>query len=315
MRPGSEGGPPVPAHREGSPRIGGSRLMSAGEEIRATPLARRLASGANLDLRTVSGSGPAGRITKSDVLAQLASEPRPESGLVVEWLGRVAFAEALEIQMQSLEARRRGRAPDRLLLLEHPPVVTLGRGAREENLLVSRDSLARRGIEIHRVARGGDVTYHAPGQLVGYLIVDLAAGGAPDVHGFVRSLELALVEALERLSVPALCIEGMTGVFIDRRRTAGARGGTGAELRKRRPSGAAPERKIASIGVGVRRWVTYHGFALNVSLDLAGFDAIVPCGLRGVEMTSVARELGSPGVELDARVRDAVAGAFRERFA
>lgn len=275
--------------------------------IRATPLARRLARRANLDLRGVSGTGPVGRVTKSDVLAQLAPSVRPGGGLAVEWLGSVAYAEATEIQMQGVEARRRGEVPDRLLLLEHPPVVTLGRGAREQNLLVSPEGLARRGVEVHRAARGGDVTYHGPGQLVGYLILDLAAGGAPDVFGFIRRMELALMQALEGLSVPARRIEGMTGVFVDRDRSARLSGGTGGET--------APERKIASIGVGVRHWVTYHGFALNVDLDLAGFEAIVPCGLRGVEMTSVARELGAPTLELGSRVREVVAGAFRERFA
>jgi lipoyl(octanoyl) transferase len=282
--------------------------------IRATPLARRLAHRANLDLRGVSGTGSVGRVTKSDVLAQLAPPVRPGGELAVEWLGCVAYAEATEIQMQGVEARRRGEVPDRLLLLEHPAVVTLGRGAREENLLASRESLARRGVEIHRAARGGDVTYHGPGQLVGYLILDLTAGGAPDVHGFVRRMELALIEALEELSVPARRIEGMTGVFVDRSRAVRLRGGTGGENRGRRAGGAVPERKIASIGVGVRRWVTYHGFALNVDLDLAGFEAIVPCGLRGVEMTTVARELGAPDLELAPRVREAVAGAFRGRF-
>ena len=296
------------------PSGGGAGVISTKEEIRVTPLARRLARGAKLYLSAVSGSGPAGRITRSDVLTELASKSRPKGRLTVEWLGRVAYAEALEIQMQGLEARHRGRAPDRLLLLEHPPVVTLGRGAREENLLASGESLARRGVEVHRVARGGDVTYHAPGQLIGYLIADLAAGGAPDVHAFVRSMELALVEALERLSVPALCIEGMTGVFVDRSRAVRSGSRSGGEPPKPVPGGAEPERKIASIGIGVRRWVTYHGFALNVNLDLAGFDAIVPCGLHGVEMTSVARELGSPDLVLDSRVREVVAGAFRERF-
>lgn len=283
----------------------GTRVMSAGRQIRATPLAKRLAHRARLDLSSVRGSGPAGRVTKADVLLQLDSGRLPGAGLEVEWLGRIAYGEALEIQERGLTARRRGEVPDRLLLLEHPPVVTMGRGAREENVLASREILAQRGIETHRVARGGDVTYHAPGQLVGYLIVDLSAGGTPDVHGFVRSVELALIEALERLSVPARRIEGMTGVFVDRAR---------APLRGEGPGAADPERKIASIGVGVRRWVTYHGFALNVDLDLAGFDAIVPCGLRAVEMTSVARELGAPAPELERRVREAVAEAFRKRF-
>jgi lipoate-protein ligase B len=182
----------------------------------------------------------------------------------------VAYGEALELQLAAVEACRAGGA-DRLLLLEHPPVVTLGRSAKAENLLASRAQLAARGVEVHEIARGGDVTYHAPGQLVGYLIADLAARGARDVSRWLRDLEACLLEALAELGVPSRRIAGMTGVFVDAPGT---------------------PRKIASIGVGLKGWVTYHGFALNVSLDLAGFDDIVPCGLAGVAMTSVARELG-----------------------
>jgi len=185
-----------------------------------------------------------------------------------------------------------------MLLLEHPPVVTLGRSSKPSNLLVDEAELARRGIELFEIARGGDVTYHAPGQLVGYPILDLDARGRCDVHDHLRRLESGLIDALEILAVPARRIEGWTGVFVDR-------------ARSRRSGGR--ERKIASIGVGLRRWVTYHGFALNVSLDLAGFEVIVPCGLEGVEMTSVAAELalegapapatGAAHAPLDERVR------------
>lgn len=216
--------------------------------------------------------------------------------LAIDWLGRVAYREALKLQEEALEARRRG-GPDRLLLLEHPPVVTLGRSARSQNLRIPAAELTRRGIDLVEVARGGDVTYHGPGQLVGYPIVDLAARGAPDVHAHLRAIEDALGEALARFGVPALRRPGTTGVFVDD------------------PDAVRP-RKIASIGVGVRGWVSWHGFALNVSLDLAGFDVIVPCGLHDVEMTSVARELGAAApAGLAGAVRDAVAECFRARWA
>jgi lipoate-protein ligase B len=141
------------------------------------------------------------------------------------------------------------------------------------------------------------VTYHAPGQLVGYLIVDLAARGEPDVHHFLRRVEAALIEALERLGLRGRSVVGRTGVFM-----AGEREGLA-------------QRKIASIGIGLQRWVTYHGFALNVTLDLSGFDAIVPCGLEDVEMTSVGRELGCGPLGLDERVRKEIARTFGRAFA
>jgi len=215
--------------------------------------------------------------------------------LVIDWLGRVAYRDALKLQEEAVEARRAGGS-DRLLLLEHPPVVTLGRSALAENLRVSSAELSRRGVDQVEVARGGDVTYHGPGQLVGYLIVDLAADGPPDVHAHLRSIEAALVEALRALGVPPRTREGYTGVFV-------------AD-----PAAARP-RKIASIGIGVRGWVSWHGFALNVDLDLAGFEMIVPCGLHDVEMTSLARELGSAAPsDLARRVRDEVAASFAACF-
>jgi lipoate-protein ligase B len=182
-----------------------------------------------------------------------------------------------------------------VLLLEHPPVVTLGRSTRPENLRVSPAELEARGVAVHEVARGGDVTYHGPGQLVGYPIVDLLARGECDVHRHLRRLESVLIEALAALGLAAGRVEGWTGVFVPQ---------------------ADPPRKLASIGVGLRGWVTYHGFALDVTMDLAGFDAIVPCGLEGVEMTSVARELGrAPDAELFDRARVAVARALDAEFA
>lgn len=233
--------------------------------------------------------------------------------LSVEWLGRVPYGEALALQEAAVQERAEGRCGDRLLLLEHPPVITLGRSTKPGSVLVDDARLRALGIERYEVGRGGDVTYHAPGQLVGYPIVDLSAPARRDVHAFLRQLEAGLIDALEEWAIPACRVEGRTGVFIDRART-------------RRPAG--PQRKIASIGIGLRRWVSWHGFALNVDLDLAGFDAIVPCGLADVVMTSIARELeiaraSGAGAEarpdagdaaLAARVRDAVARAMGNRL-
>ena len=224
---------------------------------------------------------------------------RVGSRLTVEWLGRVAYSAGLELQTKALEARRNRVAGDRLLLLEHPPVITLGRSAREANLLLSREVLADKRIDVHEVPRGGDVTYHAPGQLVGYLVVDLKARGEADVHSFLRRIEEALIESLEGFGLRARSVPGRTGVFI-------ATDAVGAKT---------PSRKIASIGVGLQHWITFHGFALNVTLDLAGFDAIVPCGLADVKMTSVARELERGALGLDAEVRERVGETFSRAFA
>ncbi len=218
--------------------------------------------------------------------------------LAVDWLGTVPYAEGLELQMKAVEARRADAAPDRLLLLEHPPVITLGRSARREHLRMSPDALNARGITLHEISRGGDVTYHGPGQLVGYPILDLAARGEADVHRYLRSLEAVLIEALAALGVSSRTLSGYTGVFA-------------ATV----PERSQRARKIASIGVGVRGWVTYHGFALNVTLDLAAFEVIVPCGLHDVEMTSVAAELGDAApAGLGERAREAVADAFGRRW-
>lgn len=213
--------------------------------------------------------------------------------IAVEWLGRVPYREALAMQERRVEERRRGLVPDVLWLLEHPPVLTHGRRAHRDHLLASPAWLAQRGVEVHEVSRGGDFTYHGPGQLVGYPIVDLEARGAPDVVAFLRRLEAGLIEALGALGVPARARAGYTGVFV---------------AEPAASPGARP-RKIASIGVGVRGWVTYHGFALNVDCDLRAFEWIVPCGLEEVEMTSIERELGGR-MPAPARVREIVAEAL-----
>lgn len=181
--------------------------------------------------------------------------------------GRLAYRDALALQEELLECRRQ-ETEDILILLQHPPVVTLGRGAREENLLLSAAEMVRRGVDLERVGRGGDVTYHGPGQLVGYPIVDLEPLGR-DVHRFLRLLEEVLIDTLAAFGVAGERIAGKTGVWV------------------------AGE-KVASIGVAVRRWVSWHGFALNVAADLSGFTAIVPCGLPGVRMTSLEHLLGEP---------------------
>ncbi len=208
--------------------------------------------------------------------------------LDVQRLGRVPYGGALELQERVREARLAGEASDTLLLLEHPDVITFGRGARDENARMSDAELRAAGYEVFRIGRGGDVTWHGPGQLVGYPILDLGARGR-DVHRYLRALEDVLIEVLGQFGIAARTRSGYAGVWIDERR------------------------KIASIGVGLRRWVTIHGFALNVCCDLARFDAIVPCGLRGVEMTSMARVLGS---EVDSvAVEDRVEAVFRKVFA
>jgi lipoate-protein ligase B len=229
--------------------------------------------------------------------------------LEVEWLGRVGYAEGLALQREAVADRLAGRTPDRLLLLEHPPVVTMGRATDRAHLRMDEASLHELGIELFEVGRGGDVTYHAPGQLVGYPVIDLDAQGRRDVHAHLRRIEAGLIDALDRLGVPTKRVPGWTGVFVDRARSA---------------SNGGPERKIASIGVGVRRWVTFHGFALNVTIDLGGFDTIVPCGLEGVQMTSVAEEAAiEAGVArleaarqsaLDVQVREVVAESMRRHL-
>jgi lipoyl(octanoyl) transferase len=214
--------------------------------------------------------------------------------LEIEWLGTVRYGTALARQERAVEERRAGRSGDRLLLLEHPPVITLGRNARPENLLTPPDQLAARGVELHEVARGGDVTYHGPGQLVGYLIVDLGARGPRDVDRFLRLVEQALCDAAGALGVKAGTIPGMTGVFV---------------------APSRPPRKLASIGLGLRHWISWHGFSLNVTIDPRDFADIVPCGLREVEMTSLRAELGaSSPPDLGLRAREAVAGAFEARL-
>jgi lipoate-protein ligase B len=208
--------------------------------------------------------------------------------LWVERLGVVPYAEALDFQRQVARARISGAiAEDVLLLVEHPPVVTLGRSSKERNLLATPALLAARGVELFEVERGGDVTFHGPGQLVGYPIIDLKQH-KQDLHWYLRQVEETLIVALGQFGIAADRQAGLTGVW-----TSG--------------------RKIASIGVHARDWVTWHGFALNVFTDLSYFGLMVPCGIEAVTMTSVGAELGSNAPSFD-EVAIAVTAAFCRVF-
>jgi lipoate-protein ligase B len=203
-------------------------------------------------------------------------------------LGRVPYAEALELQRHIARDRITGAlAQDVLLLVEHPPVVTLGRASKEKHLISSPAFLESKGVELFEVERGGDVTFHGPGQLVGYPIIDLKRH-RQDLHWYLRKIEEALINTLADYDIPAERNPSFTGVWT--------RG-----------------KKIASIGVHARDWVTWHGFALNVTTDLSYFDLIVPCGIDGVVMTSIARELGIEHVS-EQDVRDRVSAKFAEAF-
>jgi lipoyl(octanoyl) transferase len=188
-------------------------------------------------------------------------------------LGRIDYAAALDLQQKLVDARHAGRIGNTLLLLEHPPVLTLGRNSSRSNILASDELLANRGVQIHEINRGGDVTYHGPGQLVGYPILDLRSFtprlGAID---YVRRLEEALIRACSDFGIPAQRIAGRTGVWTI-------------------PGGAIPERKIAAIGVHIARGITSHGFALNVTTDLRDFGLIVPCGITDRSVTSLDLEV------------------------
>ena len=186
--------------------------------------------------------------------------------LVVEWLGRAPYRPTWELQNELADRRRRREIGDRLLLLEHEPVYTIGRGGNAHNLLASPDRLAELGAELIRIDRGGDVTFHGPGQLVAYPIVELR--DPLDLRRYVRTLEAAVIATAAGFGIPAGRVNGLPGVWVE---------GT---------------RKLAAVGVRVKRGVTTHGLALNVSTDLAWFDEMHPCGIPGCGVTSVERELG-----------------------
>ena len=191
----------------------------------------------------------------------------PPRTLDVRRLGLIAYADALALQAELVASRRAGEIPDTLLLLEHPHVITLGSGSHEENVLVSAEERAARGIELFETGRGGDVTYHGPGQLVGYPILDLKPE-RQDLHRYLRDLEEMLIGVLGEFGLRGSRKEGLTGVWVD-------------------------DRKLAAIGVRVSSgWITSHGFALNVTTDLSFFGAIVPCGIRDHGVGSISEEAG-----------------------
>ncbi len=252
--------------------------------------------------------------------------------------GIMPYGEALAMQRAAAQARVSGElTEDLLILVEHPPVVTLGRNARQANLGVSPEYLAGHGIELFDVERGGDVTFHGPGQLVGYPILDLK-GLRQDLHWYLRQLEETLIVAMARYGLAGTRNRGYTGVWIGGETWGGPGTGEAGTAPPRpfpgiaaeggdweaaarpdspgkdagHPAGSGRLRKIASIGVHARDWVTWHGFALNVNTDLRYFDLMVPCGIPDVRMTSMARELGHP-VDMPA-MEHVVAASFRRTF-
>jgi lipoyl(octanoyl) transferase len=208
--------------------------------------------------------------------------------LIVRSLGTIGYADALALQQELVRARRAQEIPDQLLLLEHPHVITLGTSAHDEHVLVDAQQRALLGIELFETGRGGDVTYHGPGQLVGYPIFDLKPDRC-DLHRYVRDIEHALIDALAEFDIRASRINGLTGVWVG-------------------------DVKIAAIGVRVSSgWITSHGFALNVNTDLAFFDSIVPCGIRNHGVTSMTRVTERAFVMQD--VEEVVTTHFAKIFA
>jgi lipoyl(octanoyl) transferase len=198
-------------------------------------------------------------------------------------LGPTPYRDGLALQEGLVRARAAGETGDWLLFPDHPPVLTVGRSPSAGGIVADPETLRGMGIEVFEVARGGDVTWHGPGQQVGYLICDLDRRGR-DLHRFLRDVEAALIQALAGWGIAAERSPGRTGVWVE-------------------------GEKIASIGIAVRRWVSYHGFALNLAPDLGFFDLIHPCGLRGIHMTSVARRAGSLA-PTEVEARKAVASAM-----
>jgi lipoyl(octanoyl) transferase len=207
--------------------------------------------------------------------------------LDVRRLGTISYGDALALQAELVAKRRAGEIPDTLLLLEHPHVITLGSGSHGEHVLVTPEERAERGIELFDTGRGGDVTYHGPGQLVGYPILDLKPDRC-DLHRYLRDLEEVLIGVLGEFGLRGGRKEGLTGVWVD-------------------------DRKLAAIGVRVSSgWITSHGFALNVTTDLSYFGTIVPCGIRAHGVGSISTELGRPVPMAEAEA--AAVRAFKRVF-
>lgn len=208
--------------------------------------------------------------------------------LTVYDLGSVNYRKALELQLSLLDKMRRGDAGDSLLLLEHPPTFTIGRRGKLEHLLRNQGELKESGIDLEIVGRGGDITYHGPGQLVGYPILDLNNHRC-DIRIFLRNIEEVIIRALRDFDIAGERKKAYTGVWVS-------------------------DQKIASIGIGVKKWTTYHGFALNVNTDLSYFDMIVPCGIPDIRMTSI-KEQSLRGIDIEmSEVKDSIIEAFSRVF-
>jgi lipoate-protein ligase B len=202
------------------------------------------------------------------------------------YLGQTKFRYAWDLQKRLVDLRSEGRIPDILLLTEHEPVITMGRGTAKGNLLVSSESLRERGVDIYEIERGGDITFHGPGQLVAYPIIDLHNRGR-DLHKYLRDLEILIIDTLGDLGLEARTKKGLTGVWVG-------------------------DHKLAAIGVAVSRWITYHGLALNVNTDMDNFKLINPCGITEYPVGSVSQILGR---EMDMKeVADLLAKNFARLF-
>jgi lipoyl(octanoyl) transferase len=220
----------------------------------------------------------------------LRGPPLPDRPLLVRRLGRLRYADGLELQERLVAERQAGRIADTLLLLEHEPVFTLGRNARAEHVLLPADALRARGFDVFETGRGGDVTYHGPGQAVGYPILDLSPDRR-DVHRYVRDLEEVMIRTCADYGLGARRIAGLTGCWLG-------------------------DEKIGAIGVRISRWVTSHGFAFNVATDLEAFRLIVPCGISDRGVTSLERQLGrAPALdEVMDRLASQLAAVFEKRL-
>jgi lipoyl(octanoyl) transferase len=229
------------------------------------------------------------RMSRSADPRQMPSQAAASRPLEVRRLGVVGYAEGLALQQELVEARQADRIPDQLLLLEHPPVITLGAKVRSDrsHVLASDQELEEAGVALFEAGRGGDVTYHGPGQLVGYPILDLRPDRC-DVHVYVRDLEAVMIATAAAFGVEARRVAGLTGAWVG-------------------------QDKLAAIGVRISRWVTSHGFALNVATDLSHFSLIVPCGIQDRGVTSLGRLLGRPPATT--AVENAVISAFAAVFA
>ena len=215
----------------------------------------------------------------------------------VRRLGTIRYGEALDLQKRLVEARKAGSIPDQLLLLQHPPVITLGVRSRDDrsHVLATPDALEREGVELFETGRGGDVTFHGPGQLVGYPILDLRPDRL-DVHRYVRDLEEVMIRMAASFGVVAGRQPGLTGAWVA---VPGLDGGSSAD-------------KLAAIGVRIARWITSHGFAFNVNTDLGGFGLIVPCGISDKGVTSLQKLLSRvvPIDEVEAAAIQAMSAVF-----